>query len=244
MFETITMISSDPAATAERCRNEERLLPLAKTSLLVILGGTGTFGLVLGGTRDWTQACATAAKLPLVWIVTLAVCGPAFYAITAVLGQPLRLRALLALTLAATARASLVLFALLPVLALLPDILSGSFAGRGPLEAPAYHKVTLFAAIIFAVSGVAALGVLLRGFEGTLRTLPLVGMFALAFFCVAGQTAWSLRPFVGRPAQADVPLLRAPEGTFLEAMVMGIDSARGRYHDDCAHQLDCAGRAP
>jgi hypothetical protein len=239
MLDIITLISSDPAATAVRCRNEERLLPLVKTSLLLILGGTGAFGLVLGGTRDWTQAFATAAKLPLVWIVTLAVCGPAFYGIAAVLGQPLRLRAFLALTLAATARASLVLFALLPVLALLPDILSGSFAGRAPLEAPVYHKVTLFAVVIFAASGLAALGVLVRGFERTLRTLPLVGMLSLAFFCVAGQTAWSLRPFVGRPAQADVPLLRAPEGTFLEAVLKGIDSARGSYHDDGSREFDC-----
>lgn len=77
------------------------------------------------------------------------------------------------------------------------------------------------------------------------RLLPLAKTsFTLAFFCVAGQTAWSLRPFVGRPAQADVPLLRAPEGTFLEAVVTGVDSARGRYQDECAHELDCQGSLP
>ncbi|HEU5073230.1 MAG TPA: hypothetical protein VFU02_03640, partial [Polyangiaceae bacterium] len=94
MLDTITMISSDPGAAAARCRKEDRLTPLVKTSLLVMLGGTGAFGLVLGGTRDWAQAFATLAKLPLVWILTLAVSAPAFYAIAAVLGQPLRLRAL------------------------------------------------------------------------------------------------------------------------------------------------------
>ena len=127
MFDTITMISSDPGATATRCRQEDRLFPLMKTSLLVMLGGTGAFGVVLGGTRDFAQAFASLVKLPLVWVLTLAVAAPAFYVIAAVLGQPLRLRALLALILAAMARASLVLFALLPVLALLPDILSGAY---------------------------------------------------------------------------------------------------------------------
>ena len=239
MFETITMISSDPGATATRCRQEDRLFPLVKTSLLVVLGGTGAFGVVLGSTRDAAQAFATSLKLPLVWVLTLAVAAPAFYAIAALLGQPLRLRALLALTLAAMARASLVLFALLPVLALLPDILSGSFLKSSSLAPDVYHKVTLFAALIFAASGVAALGVLLRGFKHTYSTWPLLGMFSITFFFVAGQTAWSLRPFVGRPAQKEVPLLRAPEGTFLEAVIPGYDSARGKY-DDCYDEHDCS----
>jgi len=238
MFDTITMISSDPGATATRCRQEDRLFPLVKTSLLVMLGGTGAFGVVLGGTRDHAQAFASLVKLPLVWVLTLAVAAPAFYAIAAVLGQPLRLRALLALTLAAMARASLVLFALLPVLALLPDILSGSFLESSALAPDVYHKVTLFAAFIFAASGLAALGVLLRGFKKTHTTWPLLAMFSITFFFVAGQTAWSLRPFVGRPAQKEVPLLRAPEGTFLEAVITGYDSARGHY-DDCYDAHDC-----
>jgi hypothetical protein len=191
-----------------------------------------------GGTRDWTQAFATLAKLPLVWIVTLAVSAPAFYAIAAVLGQPLRLRALSALTLVATARASLVLFALLPVLALVPDILSGSFVQGSGVQPDVYHKVTLLASVIFAASGLAALGVLLRGFERVPSTWPLLGLFTLTFFFVAGQTAWSLRPFVGRPAQKEIPLLRAPEGTFLEAVVTGYDSAWGRY-DECDSEYDC-----
>ncbi|HEY6724236.1 MAG TPA: hypothetical protein VI197_09385 [Polyangiaceae bacterium] len=238
MIDTITMISSNPGAAAVRCRNEDRLIPLVKTSLLVMLSGTGAFGLVLGGTRDWTQALATLAKLPLVWVVTLAVSAPAFYAIAAVLGQPLRLRALSALTLVATARASLVLLALLPVLALVPDILSGSFVGSSRMHPDVYHKVTLLSAVIFAASGLAALGVLLRGFQRAPSTWPLLGLFTLTFFFVAGQTAWSLRPFVGRPAQHEVPLLRTPEGTFLEAVATGYDSARGRY-DACQSEYGC-----
>lgn len=238
MIETIAMISSDPGAAAVRCRTEDRLVPLVKTSLLVMLVGTGAFGLVLGGTRDWAQAFATLAKLPLVWIVTLAISAPAFYAIAAVSGQPLRLRALVALTLVATARASLVLFALLPVLALVPDILSGSFVYGARLRPDVYHKVTLFASAIFGASGLAALGVLLRGFKRAPTTWPLLGLFTLTFFFVAGQTAWSLRPFVGRPAHQDVPLLRAPEGTFLEAVATGYESAWGRY-DACQREYGC-----
>ena len=221
MIDLFNVICSQPLATAKRCRTEADLVPLIKASLLLLLAGTSSFGLVLGGTRDWSQATATALKLPLVWIVTLALCAPAFYAIAAVLGQPWRLRALLALTLTATARASLVLFALLPVLWLFSDVFQGSTRF--------YHQLTLLAALMYAASGLAALGVLLRGFERRLLTAPLLGLFALTFFLVAGQTAWSLRPFVGRPSQTDVPWFRNPEGTFVEAVSRGMDSARGRY---------------
>src|SRR5690606_32604494 len=105
MLNLFNIICSQPLAAAKRCRSEADLVPLIKASLLVLLAGTSSFGLVLGGARDWSQALATAIKLPLVWIVTLALCAPAFYAIAAVLGQPWRFRALLALTLIATARA-------------------------------------------------------------------------------------------------------------------------------------------
>lgn len=237
MLDMITMISSDPNEVARRCREEERLVPLVKTSLLLLLLGAGSFGLVLGSARDMTQALATMTKLPLVWIVTLAVAAPGFYATAAVLGQPLRLRALLALTLAATARASLVLFALLPVVWLFSQMAGGRLFEASPVLAPQqYHQLTLLAASIFAVSGLAALGVLLRGFAKSTSTWPIVGLFTLGFFLVAGQTAWSLRPFVGRPAQTDVPAFRRPEGTFLRALSVGFDSARGHYHDSCA---DC-----
>jgi len=221
MFDLFNVICSQPLATARRCRTESDLIPLIKASLLLLIVGTSSFGLVLGGARDLSQALATAVKLPLVWIVTLALCAPAFYAIAAVFGQPWRLRALLALTLTATARASLVLFAMLPVLWLFSDVFQSS--------SRFYHQLTLLASLIYATSGLAALGVLLRGFDRKLATAPLLGLFAVVFFLVAGQTAWSLRPFVGRPSQAEVPWFRNPEGTFFEAIGRDLDSARGRY---------------
>jgi len=155
-------------------------------------------------------------------VLTLAVCAPAFHAFAAALGHGLSMRSLLALILVATARASLVLFALLPVLWLLSDFTEG-FETH-------YHQVTFTAALMYGVAGLAALGVLLRAFPRAPSTWPVLAGFVCTFFLVAGQTAWSLRPFVGRPAEQDSPWLRAPEGTFVEAVWRGTDSARGVYH--------------
>jgi hypothetical protein len=223
MFETTLLICSKPAEVARRCQQEEQLLLLVKTSLLLMLLCSAVFGLVLGSSRDSAQAMATALKLPMVWILTLAICTPAFYALAAVLGHGVRVRALLALVLAAAARASLVLFALLPCLWLLIESLGDSGLN--------YHRVTMGAALIYAFAGLAALGVLLRAFGPPKTALPVLAAFLCSFFLVAGQTAWSLRPFVGRPSQESVPFFRQPEGTFLAALMLGSESARGHYRD-------------
>lgn len=222
MLQAMVLICSKPRDLVSWCTSDRSLDQLVRTALVLLIGCTAAFGLVLGGARNLDQALASAVKLPLVWIVTLALSAPAFHAIAAALGHALTLRALLALVLVATARASLVLFALLPVLWLFADVTQGSAAQ--------YHQLTLLAAVMYGVAGVAALGVLLRAFPSTLTALPVLLGFGLTFFLVAGQTAWSLRPFVGRPAEVDAPWFRAPEDTFIEALVRGSDSARGVYH--------------
>lgn len=221
MLEIMQLICSRPGDVARRCRQGHALEDLARTSLLLTFGGTAAFGFVLGMSRDVQQAMASALKLPLVWVITLALCAPAFYAVAAVCGQGMRFRGMVTLLLAATARASLVLFALLPMLWLVCDL----FAGSSTL----YHKTTMFAAGIYACSGVAALGIVVRAFAQGAHRLPLFGAFVAIFFLVAGQTAWSLRPFVGRPSQDDVPWVRTPEDTFLSATRTGWNSARGIY---------------
>lgn len=222
MLKTMVLICSKPRELVDWCQSERSLEELVRAALVLVLGCTAAFGFVLGEARDLQQAAASALKLPLVWIVTLAVSAPLFHAIAAALGHALSLRALLALVLVATARAALVLFALVPVLWLFADVTRGS--------AQQYHQLTMLAALMYAVAGCAALGVLLRGFRSTLGALPVLAGFALTFFLVAGQTAWSLRPFVGRPAEVESPWFRAPESTFFEALVRGSDSARGVYH--------------
>lgn len=221
MLRFMTNICNRPAEVAAQCTAERELEPLVKTALVLVLGGTAAFGFVLGNVRDVSQGFATALKLPLVWVVSLAVCAPAFYAISAVFGRAMSLRATLALTLVASARASLLLFALLPVLWLLTDMTRG-----GPNQ---YHQVTFCSALAYGFAGLLSLGVLLRAFPLRRNVWGALLGFGLVFFLVSGQTAWSLRPFVGRPAEKDSPFLRPPEGTFVEALLVGSRSARGDY---------------
>jgi hypothetical protein len=46
---------------------------------------------------------------------------------------------------------------------------------------------------------------------------------------VAAQTAWMLRPFFGRPAEARVPFFRHRESSFLDAVAKSARSSAGIY---------------
>src|SRR5690606_20180002 len=121
------------------------------TSLAALALGTAVFGAVLGAFRGELQILWSGVKVPLAFLTTLALCIPAFGALGAALGRPWPARTVIALVLASAARAALVLLALSPVLWLAVD--SGL----------AYHRAVLLAAGVYGLSGLAALGVLLRG---------------------------------------------------------------------------------
>jgi hypothetical protein len=183
-----------PRAAAMRCREADGARAIAATALLAIVVGCATFGAVVGGQRGGAQIAVTALKLPLVTIVTLSVCGPALYVLAGAVGYGWPLRTVLGLSLAAGARSSLVLFALAPVLWLAIDL------------GASYHSVKLMAASAYALAGASALGLMLRGIdERHGRRALIVGMVAV-FAIVGGQTAWVLRPYIGQPSDAHVPL--------------------------------------
>ncbi len=223
-FVNVAWLVGEPERLAQRCSQSQGLSTLAATALASIVVGSGSFGLVLGSTRGLTQALMAGVKLPLIWVLALCISVPALYMLSALFGRGHTLRYLVALTLAASARASLVLMALSPVLWLIPESLVG-------MER-AYHQVMLSAIVLFSLSGLFALGVLLRGLRHGGRSVATVLAYGLLLFFVVGQSAWSLRPFVGRPAQASVPWFRSPEGTFLGSLSDTSRSARGIYNSE------------
>ncbi|MEM9192561.1 MAG: hypothetical protein AAGF12_25525 [Myxococcota bacterium] len=215
--EVVRLLLRDPEEVARRCREGEGLREVTLTSLLLIAVGAAVFGTVLGSHRGDLQLLYSGIKLPLAILATLVVCGPAFHAIAATLHRPWPMRTVIGLVLASAARSSLVLLAVAPLLWLAIDL------------GISYHAAVILAALGYAVSGVLALGVLVRGLEATRGRLLTAAACALVFFAVGGQTAWSLRPYLGRPAQAEVPFVRDREGTFADAVVVTAQSAFGFY---------------
>jgi hypothetical protein len=206
-----------PEEVAARCHDGDDARGLATSSLLAIAVGGGVFGAVLGSYRGGAQIAYAAVKLPLALVATLAIAAPAFRGIAIALGRRWSMRTVVGLSLAASARSSLVLLAFAPVLWLIMDLGAG------------YHGAVLAAATAYAAAGLAALGVVLRALgPGRLRGLTALAMVAV-FGAVGGQTAWILRPFLVRPRTVHVPFLRPIEGNFAGSLKTTRRSALGRY---------------
>jgi hypothetical protein len=190
-----------PAEVAKDCRDDHDVAPMAANALITIGIGAVLFGAAVGSWHGGHQIAFSALKLPIVTIGTLAICVPGFYAIAAVFGRPWPLRAVVSLMLVAGARFSLVLLAATPVLWLTIN-----------LGAP-YHLTKLCAALAYALAGLSALGLHLRGLgDGPGKKVTIV-LFIGLFLMVGGQAAWILRPYIGRPDRAEVSMFtREREG--------------------------------
>jgi hypothetical protein len=183
-----------PQEVAQDCKNDRDVGPIAKNGLIAIAAGAAIFGAVVGSWHGGPQIAFAAFKMPTVMLATLILCAPAFYAVAAVFGRPWRFRAVVSLALVAGARFSLVLLAAAPALWLTINV-----------GAP-YHVIKLVAALAYALAGLAALTLLLRGLgDGQGKGLT-IALFVGIFLMVGGQTAWILRPYLGTPGRTDIVL--------------------------------------
>jgi hypothetical protein len=181
-----------PSDVARECRDDLDLAPVAAHALAIIAVGALLFGSAVGSWRGGVQIAFAAVKLPIVTLGTLAVCVPAFHAVAAVFGRPWSLRSAIALMLASGARFSLVLLAATPAVWL--------FINLGA----SYDATKLLAAFAYALGGLAALGLLLRGLGPGPGRIATVLTFVTVFLIVGGQSAWILRPYLGTPERGDI----------------------------------------
>jgi hypothetical protein len=190
-----------PSEVAKDCREDRDLASIAATALVAIVAGALLFGAAVGSWRGSAQIAFAAMKLPAVTVGTLVLCVPAFYAIAAVFGRPWSLRAAVSIMLVAGARFSLVLVAATPVVWLSVSL------------GASYDAVKLLAALAYALAGLAALGLILRGLGPGPGRAATVATFIGVFLLVGGQSAWILRPYIGTPGRDDITLFtREHEG--------------------------------
>jgi len=216
----LSRLLREPAAIAASCREDRDVRDVVVTSLGAIFAGAVVFGVVIGSFRGGAQIAYAGLKVPLAVLATLAIATPAFHALAAGFGRPWPMRSIIALALAAAGRSSLVLLALAPPLWLLFDL------GLG------YHSAALAASAAYAIAGLAAISVLLRGLgPGAFRGLTALAFLGV-FFAVGGQTSWILRPYLVRPRTQNIPFLRAREGSFADSILRSSRSAAGIYDSD------------
>jgi hypothetical protein len=174
------------------------------------------YGAVLGASNSVLQALASAIKLPVLFLLTLAICLPALYLFNLVFGSRLSASQTLAIVLSAIATTSVLTLGFAPI------------AVFFLLSAPGYGFFKLLNVAVLGVTGLAGLKVLVSGMQnvqalaasapdapgqpaGAPRLLLRAWLVLYAF--VGTQLAWTLRPFFGAP-ELPFELFRKLEGNF------------------------------
>jgi hypothetical protein len=190
----VTALLGEPERAARTCADpSERGAVAAQALVWIALGGV-VFGAVVGSERGGAQIAVAALKIPLATLLTLAVSGPAVWAVARSFGRSWDFATALALLLSAGARSSLVLLACAPPLWLAIDLGAG------------YAFTRLGAAAAYGLAGLSGVALLARalGPAPGRATALLVG--GTLFAAVAAQSAWILRPYIGDPRDDRVPL--------------------------------------
>lgn len=170
--------------------------PVGK-AVAVNAGLAAFYGLVMGsygwaGAGGWKQALASAIKVPCLFMLTLAICLPALYIVSALLGSTLRVRQLVGILMASFLVTTLLLAAFAPIL------------GFFMLSASNYAFIKLLNVVFFVIATGAGIAIISDAIKNIgdqdvsgYRTLLRFWFVIYAF--VGTQMAWILRPFVGSP---------------------------------------------
>ena len=225
VLQSIDQLLREPSDVLERIQQGRDLATLAKAAMLTIALGAGVFGASIGTFRGGVQILYAGVKLPIVLLLTMAICAPALTALNRAVGRRGCLRRDLALVLSALARSSLVLAAQAPIVLLVV---------RAQASYPSlvsYHSVVLLVVVCCAIAGAVGLAMFLRGLHSAENAALWVVAPALflVFGLVGTQMSWTLRPYVLRPRTPEVVFIRSVEGTFFEAVPQSLQSARGIY---------------
>jgi hypothetical protein len=190
----ITELLRRPDDTIARCREPGADRDVARFALFAIVIGGAAFGAALGSFRGGLMTFHSAWKIPCATLLTLALCAPGFAALSATFERRWSFRETLCLALGAGARSSLVLFALSPALWLAIDL------------GAEYRMVQLLSTGAYGLAGLSGLGFWIRALGPAIGRPLLASSFVALFLLVGAQAAWVLRPFLGDPADPEVPL--------------------------------------
>ncbi len=208
---------------------ELNLNTLISQMLLSSTVAFGFYGAVMGLSHSVPQALSSAVKLPILFLLTLAICLPTLYLFNLLLGGRLSARQVLALALSAITVTSALTVAFAPI-SLFFLITAQSYPFFILLNV-AILALTAIVGLQFLVDGtrklnaiaIAESGVDSATEDGTPRKLRpmsvgLLNIWLLLYAFVGTQLGWTLRPFFGQP---DTPfqLFRTIGGNFYWGLI-------------------------
>jgi hypothetical protein len=183
------------------------------------------YGAVLGSTHSLLQALASATKLPLLFLITLAICVPALYVLSVLFGASQRLTQSIALVLTAITVTAVLLLSFAPITFFFMLTTSG------------YQFFKLLNVLFFVIAGSLGMVFLSQGVqvvstsdkqEGTKMRRLLLYIWIVLYAFVGSQMAWTLRPFIGYP-DARFELIRELGGNFYSNILISMGEVLGFF---------------
>lgn len=152
----------------------------------------GIYGFTMGLHHSWIQAIASAVKVPILLLLTVAITFPALHGFQLFWGGKLRLAQTLAMALIGTATMAVLLASLCTV------SLFFLFSGSN------YNFMVIMHVVVFSITGVCGLlsvdrcrtAVLAEKGEEPESTIWLIRSWMILYMSVGTQVAYMVRPFI------------------------------------------------
>lgn len=202
-------------------KDSDRVGKTTRTCFVVFATLCVIYGLIMGAQSlihgyagGWKYSLAAAIKLPMLFLLTMAICMPLVYVLNVLIGAREQFRVVFGLLMSSLAVTSILLASCAPILAFFM------------LSTKSYPFIKFLNVVIFTVAGLYGVWYLSRGMhsiatsggeQSSQQAKPnvgtIIGWWLVTYAIVGSQMAWMMRPFIGSPG-TPFSIFRARESNF------------------------------
>ncbi|HTY60854.1 MAG TPA: actin-binding WH2 domain-containing protein [Acidobacteriota bacterium] len=203
----------------EKITDETQLKPEILKHLVLVLLFSIIYGAIMGSYNSFWQAVSSAIKMPVLILLIVVICFPAFYVIQTVLGSRLSLGQMISIILSGFVFMTCIMVSFSTIV--LFFMITGSN----------YNFLKLLHVLIIVVAGFFGMRAIVEALKYSCEkksVYPKTGVyvfriwiFILAF--VGAQLSWSLRPFIGAK-DAPFEVVRQKYGNFYVDVLQSMGS--------------------
>ncbi len=185
--------------------------------ILLFIGLTFAYGLVMGSYSGFLQALSAGVKVPFMFLLSLLICFPAFFVLQFILGSTMKLSQMTVIILSGYVLTGAIMVSFAPIAVLF--VLTGGN----------YYFLQLLHIAIFSVAGIFGMKTVLDALKYSCEqknVYPRTGVVVFRFWViilafVGIQLAWNLQPFLAEKT-AGYALFKKYKGNFYTAVVYSI----------------------
>jgi len=184
---------------------------------LLFISLTFLYGLVMGCYSGFLQALTAGIKVPVLFLLSLLICFPAFFVLQFILGSKMLLSHMTIIILSGFVLTAAIMVSFAPIVVLF--VLTGGN----------YYFLQLLHIAIFTVAGIFGMKTVLDALKYSCEqknVYPKIGVEVFRFWVVilafvGIQLAWNLQPFLAEKA-AGFALLKKYKGNFYTAVIYSV----------------------